>query len=619
MAYLRKAFLAATSATSGITAYSGRTARLKAHAKKAVIRANPLADFAAWLADKLTADVAKGDVAGHDFHGNQWTGGQGAKPTEAKAKDKTAALKELLASGHTWGISEAAKITGASTTYVSKTLKALEGVEHNGLMLVKEGSGYKVVSATGATYVPHPKEAAVEPTSKPSAQPEPVVTDKPVSTPGTAKAPASPMTAGQATAIYQDGLKQSLAILHSHMNEPDISHPQAVLDFKDAKALGMAQYTANTQGVDTNSKTQALFTADAMFAGAMKTAATPDAQAAAYNQWKQDTAAEKNGSLNPQPSKNAPPVKSELTAAAPTDLSATPFNSPIPTNTVPSSHVGISAADFATDNRWATGMNDAKAMLLNGSGNSVENKQAVAAMLTKELAGHADYQAVKAIYDANNAGAGVATSTLEARLVSNWAATSGDNHPLAIAMQLAVQKVFNLSDEDVTHKVYEDLVKATGHDALMEEVTDHYLALGGEVTAEQTWSALQAFVKAQYAVTQKFYADRGVKEVYLARGMSVKGGAPKLGKVKLQPASSFSVNYDTARGFAGQGGSVFMVKVPVSQILGTYRTGYGCTGEHEVVVVGNKNTLAVKIASKIGYNMDDANAETASALKGTKS
>ena len=587
----------------------------------AALKTGQLDSFVAWMLSQLVETKAeKGDLPGHEFHGNQWTGGQGAKPTETSAKDKTAALKELLSSGHSWGISEIAKITGASTTYVAKTLKAMEGVEHNGLVLTKEGSGYKVVKASGEPYAPHPKVAAEKPEPAKPTTPPPVDNPKPVSTPGVAKPPETIMDHAQATAVYQATIANAIGILHSNLGEPDIDHAQAVLDFKDAKALAMAQFTANTQGVEASSKPQSLFTADALFAGAMKEAATPEAQQAAFGQWKSDTAAEKNGSLNPQPSKNAPPVKSESTAAAPTDLSATPFNSHIPTDTVPSSHVGISAADFATDNRWATGMNDAKAMLLNGSGDSAANKQAVAAMLTKELAGHADYQAVKAVYDAANAASlRVEARTLESRLVANWATTSGDNHPLAIAMQLAVQKVFNLSDEDVTHKVYEDLMKATGHDKLMVSVVDDQLSLGGKVTAEQTWSALQAFIKAQYAVTQKFYADRGVKEVYLARGMHAIGGAPKLGKVKLQPASSFSADYYTARTFAGAGGSVFMVKVPVSQILGTYRTGYGCTREHEVVVVGNKNTLAVKIAAKIGFTQENANAEAASTLKGTKS
>jgi len=87
-----------------------------------------------------------------------------------------------------------------------------------------------------------------------------------------------------------------------------------------------------------------------------------------------------------------------------------------------------------------------------------------------------------------------------------------------------------------------------------------------------------------------------------------KGGGDqnaKLVDLKLQPASSFSARYSTARSFSG-GHSVYLVKVPASMVLGTYRTGFGCTSEHEVVVLANKNLEAVKIGAKNGPDLTTA-------------
>jgi hypothetical protein len=68
----------------------------------------------------------------------------------------------------------------------------------------------------------------------------------------------------------------------------------------------------------------------------------------------------------------------------------------------------------------------------------------------------------------------------------------------------------------------------------------------------------------------------------------------KIGKLKLQPASSFSTNLATASGFSG-GHSVFFAKVPASQVLSSYITGFGCTGEHEVVVLAHPDMTAVHV------------------------
>ena len=70
---------------------------------------------------------------------------------------------------------------------------------------------------------------------------------------------------------------------------------------------------------------------------------------------------------------------------------------------------------------------------------------------------------------------------------------------------------------------------------------------------------LQEFAHAQYENTQKMFKELGVDHVYLARGMKVKHSQKKeASKLKLQPASSFSADYNMAKNFASSSGTVFL-------------------------------------------------------------
>jgi len=114
---------------------------------------------------------------------------------------------------------------------------------------------------------------------------------------------------------------------------------------------------------------------------------------------------------------------------------------------------------------------------------------------------------------------------------------------------------------------------------------------------------LQEFAHAQYENTQKMFKELGVDHVYLARGMKVKHSQKKeASKLKLQPASSFSTDYNMAKNFASSSGTVFLTKVPVSQVLSSFNTGFGCTNENEVVVLGHKQLKAFAVKGSTTAN-----------------
>ena len=103
----------------------------------------------------------------------------------------------------------------------------------------------------------------------------------------------------------------------------------------------------------------------------------------------------------------------------------------------------------------------------------------------------------------------------------------------------------------------------------------------------------------------KALEDKGRKlllNVQTAEILQEKGSHMPIGfneTVKAQPMSSFSTAPTTAKSFISAGqdtyGTMLSSNVPVERIIGCPRTGYGCYGENEVVVLGGteKTVLAV--------------------------
>jgi len=168
------------------------------------------------------------------------------------------------------------------------------------------------------------------------------------------------------------------------------------------------------------------------------------------------------------------------------------------------------------------------------------------------------------------------TEPYASELVSSWAVTSGDNNPLAIAMQQAVQKEFGLPAWKWP---------AEG----LSEMRQRY--------SEEDIAALQRFVRVMYNNTQEYLKEQGVEKLWLWRGMRLQdqeGGFGKL-SLDLQPASSFSTSYRWARGFSGiagekkqVGATLIATEVPRERILGLPGYGWGCHAENELVVLSGK-------------------------------
>jgi len=173
-------------------------------------------------------------------------------------------------------------------------------------------------------------------------------------------------------------------------------------------------------------------------------------------------------------------------------------------------------------------------------------------------------------------------------LIQHWAATSGDSDKLAISIQLAAKKEFNLKNIAMPwEKRFTELAK---------EVYGGYE------------DAFRAFLRAQYDITQEWFKEKGINHVYLMRGANwdkanlpktmkdyIWNGTPARERVQLQPLSSFSTEADTAYFFGDVYSSEYQcaigAKVSSKRILSSCQTGFGARGEAEMVVLGGSEDV----------------------------
>jgi len=577
----------------------------------------------------------------------------GPKPQQAQAKVAKHAIHELMASGHPFHLDELASITGhANKTSIKAWLGMFKkGEGGKGLHIEKVGNDlYQVVKGDkpapainpdllkelGLT-APAPKTAqetpkAPEP-STPPAEP-PIVAPSPVPAPSPA-APADGSAPKYSKEAADKDYNKTLSDLHSEIGNEAAAISQAVpldddewadlaLKWKQGKLDAMAQWKQDTSGQVHKAKklTKAdVFPEDVKLIKALKEAAEGgDSEALmeeAYQQWKKDTleaktkpktpAVELAPGIDPESplgktiaSEAKAKTEAEATAAKQVDLPKQGHTLESPgSNYVPEHHVGISKDDFSSkpgqsEPQFVKQLSVAhKALHASASKNAVENKKSVEAGLVKRLAKSEAFQNIKAQVKSKT-GFG-----LEARLISAWAASSGDHRPESIASQIACAEVFGMKDDDLEWKAMESYKGGKTNDQVYKAAAE---TLGIKATTTQELetfkTGIRDFILAQYHETQDHLKSLGISELYLVRGMTTGSSStgPSLGKLKLQPASSFTTAHGTAHGFAG-GHSLYAVKVPASQVLSSFVTGYGCTSESEVVVLSHPGMHAFKVGT----------------------
>lgn len=170
----------------------------------------------------------------------------------------------------------------------------------------------------------------------------------------------------------------------------------------------------------------------------------------------------------------------------------------------------------------------------------------------------------------------LARRTVASQAMSGWAAhTERGMSPAAVHMQSAIRDVFVQPAADPPQSVESRRARAV--------------------------------VQAQYALTQRHLASRGISEVSVSRGMWFPTGSPapawvpaakgvrQQADLTLNPAAAFTLRGEVSSYFARRewdDDEYVSVRlhgtVPASRILSLSRTGMGCLSEEEVVVVGGR-------------------------------
>jgi len=151
--------------------------------------------------------------------------------------------------------------------------------------------------------------------------------------------------------------------------------------------------------------------------------------------------------------------------------------------------------------------------------------------------------------------------------IKQWAKTSADHHPVSMMIQLLSKSIFNLENSKIDH---------------LDE-TSRKQAVNRISNDEETKETIIKLLKAQYDETQKLLKKKGIKNLHVYRGVGNSYNGQS--KVNLQPLSSFSLERVVAKNF---GKNIIQTIVPAEKVFSCPLTGFGCTKETEVVVLGGE-------------------------------
>jgi uncharacterized protein YjbI with pentapeptide repeats len=151
--------------------------------------------------------------------------------------------------------------------------------------------------------------------------------------------------------------------------------------------------------------------------------------------------------------------------------------------------------------------------------------------------------------------------------IKQWAKTSADHHPVSMMIQLLSKSIFNLENSKIGH---------------LDEISRKQ-AVNRISNDEETKETIIKLLKAQYDETQKLLKKKGIKNLHVYRGVGDSYKGEK--KVGLQPLSSFSLERVVAKNF---GKNIIQMIVPAEKVFSCPLTGFGCTKETEVVVLGGE-------------------------------
>jgi hypothetical protein len=212
---------------------------------------------------------------------------------------------------------------------------------------------------------------------------------------------------------------------------------------------------------------------------------------------------------------------------------------------------------------------------------------------------------------------GQGSGTYERQLVATWAECSMDDNEVAVLLQRAAAEEFGLDDASLALAGPDS---TRDLDAKFEEPkTENTVARdhnGDPLDSVKAMKGARAFLREMYNDTQERFKEAGIKELVIFRGFHVPGTVTDQWRnvkwdgnedhpstttqdLAMQPMSAWSTNAHVAQDFMDledireefDRGVLMIAKVPVERVIATPRTGFGCRGEVEVVVLGGTEKI----------------------------
>jgi len=183
------------------------------------------------------------------------------------------------------------------------------------------------------------------------------------------------------------------------------------------------------------------------------------------------------------------------------------------------------------------------------------------------------------------------------KIVAQWAQTSGDGDMRSLAMQFDAAKEFDVPVSDWTKGQLEELqAKITARGGVGPGARSFWSRMASEEDQRK-------LLRVMYDQTQAEFAEQGLAgtdTVRLFRGVAFPPDVAPAWKpdqvvnIATNAMSSWTSEEGTEGRFAvdidifgEEFGAILEMEVPVSRILSTARTGFGCITESEYLVLGN--------------------------------
>ena len=185
--------------------------------------------------------------------------------------------------------------------------------------------------------------------------------------------------------------------------------------------------------------------------------------------------------------------------------------------------------------------------------------------------------------------------------IHQWANTSNDTDLRSLQIQKVASEIFNSPMSEWQQKRLSEIMAERATYKPFDLIEDAHFRFFGETMerkfqydqyADSSDALVEKLLRAMYANTQEKLEAAGINDLMLMRGQYLPSEvtnemAKHVGEVANitgNALESWTCNPETAQSF---GTTVIAQRIPKERVIGSARSGFGCLGEWEFVVIGD--------------------------------